>query len=87
MSGPVGVQGGIWPLAIPGPLLGQLGGEVALEHLDDVVAEDGEELPAVEGAACCDEESLCGGVWRDDEVGAGCECIPLCMSVTVWRWS
>jgi hypothetical protein len=44
--------------------------------MDHVLADDGEELVAVEGAAGGDVEALCAGVGRDDEVGACGECVP-----------
>lgn len=66
---PVGVQARCWPLAVPGPLLLQFGLEVVFQHLHDVLAQDGEELVAVEGTAGGDVETLCAGVRRDNEVG------------------
>lgn len=65
---PVGVQAGSRPLAVPSPLRLEIGGEVVLKHLDDVLAEDGEELEAVEVAAGGDIEALGCGVGGDNEV-------------------
>lgn len=66
---PIRVQAGCWSLTIPRPLLLELRREIVLEHLDNVLAKHGEKLVAVEGAACCDIQTLCTGVWRNDEVG------------------
>jgi hypothetical protein len=74
--GPIRVQRRRRPLTVPGPLLLQVGPKVVLEHMDHVLADDGEELVAVEGAAGGDVEALCAGVGRDDEVGACGECVP-----------
>lgn len=65
-----------WPLPIPAPLLTQLGVQLALEHLNDILPQHREELPPVEIATCRDVEPLRGGVWGDDEVAASSECIP-----------
>jgi len=61
--GPVGVQAGCRSFTVPSPLLLEFRREVVFEHLDDVFAEDGEELVAVERPACCDEEALGASVW------------------------
>lgn len=67
----------IRPLAIPGPLVHELRRKTALQHIDNVLAQHGEELEAVEVAAGSDVEAFGGGVGRDDEVGAGGESIPV----------
>jgi hypothetical protein len=73
---PIRVQTGRRPLAIPRPLLLQLRFQLVFQHLHDVLAQYGEEFVAVEGAAGRDVKTLCAGVWGDDEVGGGCECVP-----------
>lgn len=50
------------PLAIPGPLVHELGRQTSFQHIDDVLAQNGEELEAVEVAASCDVEALGCGV-------------------------
>ena len=74
---PICEQCRIRPFTIPSPLLLQLWRKRAFQHLDHVLSEHGEELPAVEVAACCDVETICTGVRRNDEVGRACECVPL----------
>lgn len=64
------------PLAIPRPLVHELGRKASLQHINNVLAQDREELEAVEISAGGDVEALGGGVGRDDEVGAGGESIP-----------
>lgn len=77
----------VGPLAIPRPLVLQLRRERALHHLNHVLAQHGEELEAVEITACRDVEALCGGVGRDDEVGAGGEGVPVALSVCLSVYS
>lgn len=77
MTGEIGKERRVRPLAVPSPLLHQLRRQRALEHLDDVLAEDGEELEAVEVAARRDVEAARGRVGGDDEVGAGREGVPV----------
>lgn len=60
---PIGVETWCGPFTVPGPFLLELGLQLIFEHLHDVLAENREELVAVEGAACCDVEALCAGVW------------------------
>lgn len=67
---------GIRTLAIPSPLLHQLRCQLSLEHLCDVLSEHGEELVAMEGAACCNVEAFGGGVGRNDKVRGCGECVP-----------
>jgi hypothetical protein len=73
---PVRVQRRVRPYTIPSPLLLQLWLQLALQHLHHVLAQHGEELVPVEGAAGSDVETLCGCVRRDDEVGRGRERVP-----------
>lgn len=73
---PVRVETRGGSFTVPSPLLLELGLEVVFEHLHDVLAQYGEELVAVEGAAGGDVETLCGGVGGDDEVGGGGEGVP-----------
>lgn len=63
-------------LAIPSPLLHQLRFQFPLEHLGDILAQHGEELEAVEGAAGCDVESLGGRMGRNNKVRGGGESVP-----------
>jgi hypothetical protein len=65
---PIRVQARRRPLTIPRPLLLQLWFKVVFQHLHDVLAQHGEELVTVEGAASGDVETFCAGVRRDDEV-------------------
>jgi hypothetical protein len=66
---PVWVETWCGPLTVPGPFFLELRLQLVFEHLHDVLAENGEELVAVERAACCDVETLCTGMRGDDEVG------------------
>jgi len=52
----------IRPLAVPGPLVCELRRKPALHHIDDVLAQNREELKAVEVAAGGDVETFGGGV-------------------------
>ena len=70
-------QGRVRPFSIPSPLLLQLRRQFAFQHLNNVLAEYGEELPAVEVATCCDKEILCTSVRRNDEVAGLRECVPV----------
>ena len=58
----------IRPISIPRPLPSQTLLELAIEHLDNVLADNGKEFPAVEVAACGDVEALRCRVRGDDEV-------------------
>lgn len=71
------VLGRIRSLSIPSPLLYQFGGQLALQHLCDVLAKHGEELEAVERSASGDIESLGGRVGRNDKVRSGGKSVPL----------
>jgi len=55
-------QARVRPLAIPSPLVSELRRQPTLHHIDNVFAQDGEELEAVEVAAGGDVEALGGGV-------------------------
>jgi hypothetical protein len=81
MPGIIRKQARIRPLPIPSPFVSELRRQPALHHVDNVLAQDGEELEAVEVAAGGDVQALCGGVGRDDEVGAGGEGVPVEMMV------
>ena len=67
---PIRIQARIRPRPLPRPLALERRLQRALEHLHHVLAEHGEEFPAVEVAAGGDEEGGGGcGVRGDDEVG------------------
>jgi hypothetical protein len=55
-------QARVRPLAIPSPLVSKLRRQPALHHVDDVFAQDREELEAVEVAAGGDVQAFGGGV-------------------------
>jgi hypothetical protein len=55
---PIWVETWCRPFAIPSPFLPQLRCELILQHLDDVLAEHGEELVAVERTACRNVKTL-----------------------------
>jgi hypothetical protein len=76
MSRPVGEVLGVRTVSVPSPFFTQLGLQCALQHGYDVLAQHREELPAVEVTTCCDIQALGSGVWRDDEIGTGCESVP-----------
>lgn len=78
-------QAWIRPLTVPGPLVCELRRQATLHHVDDVLAQDGEELEAVEIASRRDVEALGGGVRRDDEVGAGGEGVPVHVALVLWN--
>ena len=61
--GPVRVQARCRSFAVPSPLLLEFRREVVFEHLNDVFAEDREELVAMERAARGDVETLGAGMW------------------------
>jgi len=67
----------IGPLTIPCPLVHKLGRQASFQHVDDVLAQHGEELEAVEVTAGGNVEALGRGVRRDDEVGAGGKGVPV----------
>lgn len=73
---PLWVQRRVGPLPVPGPFLHQVRLQLALEHLRHVLAQHGEELVPVERAARGKVQTLGRGVRGDDEVSAGCECVP-----------
>lgn len=77
MPGIIRKQTRIRPLPVPSPLVRELRRQPTLHHVDNVLAQDGEELEAVEVAARGDVQALGGGVGRDDEVGAGGEGVPV----------
>ena len=59
----VSKQTRIRPLAIPSPLVSKLRRQPTLHHINNVFAQDREELEAVEIAAGGDVEAFGGGVW------------------------
>jgi hypothetical protein len=73
----VSKQTRVRPLAVPSPLVSELRRQPALHHVDDIFAQNREELEAVEVAAGGNVQALGGGVRRDDEVGAGGEGVPV----------
>jgi hypothetical protein len=77
MSWVVCEQTWVRPFAIPRPLVHKLGRQASFQHVDDVLAQHREEFEAVEVAAGSNVEALGGGVWRDDEVGACGEGVPV----------
>lgn len=73
---PVGVSRWIRTLAIPCPLGLQLRRQIALEHLHDILAQNGEELVAVERPASGEIKPFGSGMRGYDEIGACRERIP-----------
>jgi hypothetical protein len=61
---------------VPRPAVGVLASEGAIHHCGDILANDGQELPAMERAARSDEEILAMRVWGDEEVMRGCRGVP-----------
>ena len=59
---PVWVKRGSRPLTVPSPLLLVVRPQLTLQHLNNVLAEHREELVAVEGTTCGDEQALRCGV-------------------------
>lgn len=74
-------------LTVPGPHVGVLGLELAVHHLDDVLTNDGEELPGVERAARRDVEVLAAGMRGNKKVVPRRGRVPvvLCGGVSISR--
>ena len=66
----------ITAILVPRPAARVFLGEDSVHHVRDVVADDGQELPAVKGAAGSNEKAVAVRVWRNEEVMCGGGCVP-----------
>ena len=65
-------------IPVPRPSLPHGWVEQAIQHLDDILAQDGEELEAVKGATGGDEQVPTGRVGGDDKVPVWGQSLPVC---------
>jgi hypothetical protein len=61
---------------VPAPALLVLGRKSSIKQVGDVLPNDWEKLPSMEGPACGDVKVVAVGVGRDQEVVSGCGSVP-----------